>query len=431
MKKVVSVLVALAVLMTATLTVSATHIGSAAENIGAVVSDALLRAEFEKLSAAQQDAVDAYEILFKSFEKDGDNNRIYPQEYAGAHIEDNVLHIHIVDLRSQDVGRYRALLADYLDDIVFVDAEYSLDELKSKAADTYNELKAKGVKVTGYHAKQQYNAVGIVVDPSENEKLNMTSINHSKSQFYTLERSEEDVPVYIEFEEIPQECLDLQGGTPLMTGLRSGYTLGVCGIYEEQPVIAMCGHGLSNIGQRIYHQLSDGDAGTQIGTIMELQYDDYEDGDYAIVSNSQNLPIRPVMGNPNSPDSCYPVTGGYLLPCPGTVVVKYGSRAGFAYGVVNEVDCYTETTSYNDLLPEICVITGLVRVLMTSGRVQRGDSGGPVFTESGLFCGTLSSCPLNNMNGTADAGDDYGTHSYYFSPFVYLSDLGFEVRISL
>ena len=62
------------------------------------------------------------------------------------------------------------------------------------------------------------------------------------------------------------------------------------------------------------------------------------------------------------------------------------------------------------------------------GRVQRGDSGGPVFTGAGAFCGTLSAAWLDNHNNTADPSDDYGTASYFFSPYMYLAELGFEVQ---
>ena len=57
---------------------------------------------------------------------------------------------------------------------------------------------------------------------------------------------------------------------------------------------------------------------------------------------------------------------------------------------VVETNYYVESLGYDDLIPERTAVTGLVKVEMTAGRAQRGDSGGPVFTGTGLFCGTLS-----------------------------------------
>ena len=420
MKKVVSVLAALAVLMTATLTVSATHIGSAADNIGAVVSDALLRAEFEKLSAAQKDAVDAYEILFKSFEKDENNNRIYPREYAGTHIEDNILHIHIVDLENQDISRYQVLLADYLDDIAFVEAKYSLNELLAEAKAAYDNLVTRDIKIIGYCAKQQYNAIGVVVESGEKAKLRTTSKGVPENHYQKLIRDEGEVPVYIEYSEVPENCFTLQGGTPVKANGRN-YTLGICGTYEGAPAVAMCGHGLSGEGERVYYVLSDGTQGTLIGTVLEHQHEYNGTGDYAIVSNSRNVATRALLGDPDLLDDCYTLTGSCELPSEGTLVVKYGETAGYAFGRVDGL--------YNGILTSGNVINGLVRVDMTAGRVMRGDSGGPIFTGDGKFCGTMSNAQLHNNNGTETETDDYGTVAYYFSPYMHLVDRGFQVSV--
>lgn len=406
--------------MTATLTVSATHIGNTAENIGAVVSDALLRAEFEKLSAAQKDAVDAYEILFKSFEKDEDNDRIYPQEYAGAHIEDNILHIHIVDLKHQDIGHYQMLLADYLDDIVFVDAKYSLNELLVEAKAAYDNLKTRDIKVIGYCAKQQYNAISVVVESGEKAKLSTTSKGVPENRYQKLMRSESEVPVYIEYSGVPENCFTLQGGTPVKANGKN-YTLGICGTYEGAPAVAMCGHGLSGDGERVYYVLPDGTQGTLIGTVLDHQYEYHGVGDFAIVSNSRNVATRALLGNPDLLDDCYTLTGTCELPSEGTLVVKYGKSAGYAFGRVDGL--------YDNNLTSGTVIDGLVKVNMTAGRAMRGDSGGPIFTGDGKFCGTMSNGMLDNNNGTATESDDYGTVAYYFSPYMHLVDRGFEVSV--
>ena len=66
-------------------------------------------------------------------------------------------------------------------------------------------------------------------------------------------------------------------------------------------------------------------------------------------------------------------------------------------------------------------IHGLVDVRLSLGRREPGDSGGPIYTADGLFCGTHT--------GAADE-DNYGFSHIVFSPYVYVRNLGFSALTS-
>lgn len=88
---------------------------------------------------------------------------------------------------------------------------------------------------------------------------------------------------------------------------------------------------------------------------------------------------------------------------------------GYAYGAVSS----SNTTWYSSGNPD--GIHGLVDVRLSLGRREPGDSGGPIYTADGLFCGTHT--------GAADE-DNYGFSHIVFSPYVYVRNLGFSALTS-
>lgn len=92
-------------------------------------------------------------------------------------------------------------------------------------------------------------------------------------------------------------------------------------------------------------------------------------------------------------------------------IIKYGVKGGFAYGTVENANCAWNVSGSG------IYVTGLVKVRLSQGKVLPGDSGGPNFSSYGVIFGTTSSESTDLDNGY-----------YYFSPYLYLSNKGFEVK---
>ena len=139
-------------------------------------------------------------------------------------------------------------------------------------------------------------------------------------------------------------------------------------------------------------------------------------GDYAIVSITDSSFTRTNMvGDPSNPGSQTEITGTINRPATGLAIIKYGKNGVYAYGAVSS----SNTTWYSSGNPD--GIHGLVDVRLSLGRREPGDSGGPIYTADGLFCGTHT--------GAADE-DNYGFSHIVFSPYVYVRNLGFSALTS-
>lgn len=119
--------------------------------------------------------------------------------------------------------------------------------------------------------------------------------------------------------------------------------------------------------------------------------------------------------DPSNPGSQTEITGTINRPATGLAIIKYGKNGGYAYGAVSS----SNTTWYSSGNPD--GIHGLVDVRLSLGRREPGDSGGPIYTADGLFCGTHT--------GAADE-DNYGFSHIVFSPYVYVRNLGFSALTS-
>lgn len=422
MKKAVSILALLAFLITTALTVSATtiHAGTA----GNTNSDLVLFAEFDALAEAQRHATEAYDILYKSFIDEVDNTLVYPENYGGAHIEDNILHIHIVDVDNQDLSFYQTLLETHSEHIVFVDADYPLQALIDSGMHASSELRKQGISVVGCRISEKDNRVTVEIQEEDTEDATRAAVDHARKQYETVQtRTSYGVPVNFDHGAIPSVCYDIMGGTQL-----TSLTIGACGTYQGQPAFALCGHGLEQ-NDVVYLATDEADYLARAGTIQVHQFEDYGYGDYSIALNSANISPSAYAGNPNG--NQYAIRASVDQPAQGTRVLKYGSRGSFARGVTDEwyIDEATEIRGMDPEWPWGTVhIRGLVEVQMESGRVTRGDSGGPVLTNNDTFCGVVSCAHYNNNNGTTDTyADDYATEVFYFSPYTFLRTAGFTV----
>lgn len=394
MKKFLSVLVAVLVLVTAVISVMATDV-----SVQSV--DERTRQQFLMESEEQREAVAAHEVLYNSFLVEGSVEENFPDNYGGDYIKDGILHINIVDLPAQDITYYYKLLADYLDYIRFEDVDYSLASLLNASETISDALMDDGIQVTSYSVMEPTNSVRVGVSSDSVSQADVCAMN--SAQPYASESN--SIPVEFVVEEMASPSTELMGGSRL-----DGYTLGVCGYYRGKPAFAMCGHGLSD-GESVLYQSNK----KSIGTVAVRRYDEGQAGDYAIIPISgSSFTITNKVGNPNNENEQFAITTSISRAATGTKVLRYGKYSGITEGTVSSAYC---DVTYKNNDKTTTYVTNLVKVDLKYGEAISGDSGGPVFTATGSFCGVHS------------GSDETGKVTTYFSPTQYLSTSSFSCAV--
>ena len=397
-------------------------LATAADQTG-IVAEKEVTQEIKQLFALaelQKPAVEAHETLYNSFVVEGSATEVYPANYGGDYIDGSMLHVCIVDLPNQDITSYETLLSEHLDNVVFEDVEYPLQSLLDATDDIASTLMENGVIVVSTGISEPNNAVVVRVDTSSNTsntQLSSLSLNKYQSDknpvilgsvLYESESMSFPVPTLFEEGSVVEPAANLMGGSSL-----SGYTAGVCGTYNGKPAIGMCGHGLSSNSS-----IKDTNGTTVIGTVSDMQYGDGKSGDYAIITiTNSNYTTSAIAGDPSISSTQTKITGTIARAATGLAIIKYGKNAGFAYGIVDS----SSSTWYPDNTTMPSGIKRMVSARLSMGSVVKGDSGGPVYTSDGQFCGTVSSTSYDK---------DDGFTYFFFSPYTYLSGKGFAALTS-
>ena len=418
-KRISALLLSLVLLVSLCIPVSASDVPDISTQAPSPISQTNLL----EIAEMQRGAVDAHEELYKTFLV-GDVET-YPVNYGGSYIDGSILHVCIVDLPNQDISYYKTILENYLDIVVFENVDLSLQTLITSSKEIAANLSADGIPVFTSSISEPNNAVIIStdIDALKTNGIEITSVsnvelanpyqistssvsNTISRQFYSVDKLSTTVPVLFEDGSALVPNAALMGGTAL-----TGYTLGVCGRYNGQPAFAMCGHGLAK-GDKIKYAENN----SVIGTVSEQCFENNKYGDYAIVSITDSSFTRTNMvGDQSNPGSQTEITGTINRPATGLAIIKCGKNGGYAYGAVSS----SNTTWYPSGKPD--GIHGLVDVRLSLGRREPGDSGGPIYTADGLFCGT-------HTGSTAE--DNYGFSHIVFSPYVYVRNLGFSALTS-
>ena len=119
----------------------------------------------ERAMSRQEEALDAYQLLWDSFEKDTESGQpIYPDEYGGEYIDDDKLVIQLTENTPENQAKYRELCGNS-DKVVFEKVTYSLNYLNS--LESQAELLSKDFAVTGYGVKRQENKFMIAVEQQD------------------------------------------------------------------------------------------------------------------------------------------------------------------------------------------------------------------------------------------------------------------------
>ena len=310
--------------------------------------------EFRLTVSMQEKALDAYQLLWDSFEKDENCQPIYPDEYGGEYIEDDKLVIQLTENTTENQQKYRELCGNS-DKVVFEEVEYSLNYLNS--LDSEAKKLYEKYKVTSVGVDRKNNRYFIHV---EKEDLDKVIAEYSRSRSSSPIIFEEGAPI----ESMSKAII----GGDRVDDQWGGYsTITASGIYNGKTAFLTCGHGYYSRETLRYD-------GVDIGEISVHQHANNDYGDYSIVTVTnpnyvKSLKVRGVSG------SYYQLSGTASAPA-GTAIRKYGRATGYTTGYVGVVNI-SATDSYGKL------IKGLSTCRLNI-KPMAGDSGGPIYTSSKL-----------------------------------------------
>lgn len=138
----------------------------------------------EKMFAIQRNAVDANELLYKSF--DFKNDYIYPDDFAGTFIDFDTLHVLVTD--ETTIENYRKLLSGYSKNVTFDVVKYSYNELKALTDKCAEELLDNNFSVTGYYVDVTKNKGVIEVLTKEYDKASAYAASNFDSDMIEIEK---------------------------------------------------------------------------------------------------------------------------------------------------------------------------------------------------------------------------------------------------
>ena len=369
--------------------------------------------EIDKLIEAQARAVEANEVLMQYFFVEG-CGIVYPDYFAGRYIEDNIFHIRLAAPTDEELAGLKNLLSGYEDVVVYEYGDFSRTFLQNYADEIASELKEQGVAVANWGVDDKTGDVNIGVLSEDihiakemieiaqtysprsgspkiviEEGGYVSTISHS-----TSEMSEEENVVF--------DIEKIDAGRRILVGDDNSIrSVGICGYYNGRMALVTCGHGGTNIGDDVvaYHD--------PIGTVVDVQYEDGEEGDYSIVELNDRGELIFSHKISTRMEEYGVITGGTVLsPAIGTTIKRYGFKSGYSSGTVIDVGVTVLTDSGRH-------IHGLTKVSITDGaEAIDGDSGGPVLSGK-AFCGIVNSKDTQTPN------------IIYFTPYSIISASGF------
>ena len=352
----------------------------------------------------QSKALLAYEKLWDTFEWDNIGRPIYPDEYGGEYVDGDKLYVWIVDLTDEIRDKYHSI-CDYSDNVIFLNAKYSLNELDA--------LKEKVVNLP-----HEYQITGCVADRREN-KLRIYLLEERVEIVAALKQLLGEVEYILEEQDYMTLCsTNLYAGSTLGTSSNT-FTLGTCGTYNSQPAILTAGHCAPAINTSIRYGSTNG---TAFATVKSFQFYNGSTGDYAIATIDSSQQSNYVTTNYLKPSiSPQTITGTALngwVPV-GTTLYAYGKTTGLVSGTVSQANVTFVGNFLTDNSWVYAGISGLVQVSPLSSNISSGDSGGPVFFNY-LTMG-------NQFQGTLTGKDSL---YFYYSPVSYAQVAGFTVKTS-
>lgn len=348
----------------------------------------------ERAMSRQEEALDAYQLLWDSFEKEPESLQpYYPDEYGGEYIDDDKLVIQLTENTPENQAKYRELCGNS-DKVVFEKVTYSLNYLNS--LESQAELLSKDFAVTSYGVKRRENKFMIAV-----EQQDLTAVQQR------LMRQRSSAPIEIVEGEYAQTLANLAGGTGIQSSSSDPISMCITGKYGSQntPALVTCGHG-GNMKDKAVKM-----GGSNIGTFKKVNFQNNCYGDYAIATlNSGYSQYKYVRGN-----GVLRAVSGLRRSIPsGAAVARYGNETHYDHGYVGITNM---TITYEDdpYLGDVTV-KGLTTMSFTNGIAESGDSGGCVYTnDSGA----------TNVVGIISGRNNITKNYILFTPIGYAMDSGF------
>ena len=264
----------------------------------------------ERAMSRQEEALDAYQLLWDSFEKDTESGQpIYPDEYGGEYIDDDKLVIQLTENTPENQAKYRELCGNS-DKVVFEKVTYSLNYLGS--LESQAELLSKDFAVNGYGVKRSENKFIIEV-----EKQDLTAVQQR------LMRQRSSAPIEI-VEGEPAETLaaNLPGGIGIQSSNGTNISACTTGYYGGSVALVTCGHGGNGVKAPVKKD------GNSIGTFKVVKFQNNSYGDYSIATLNSGFSQYGYVKYGGG--TGYKSVAGLRKSIPeGTAVARYGAVTGY------------------------------------------------------------------------------------------------------
>lgn len=213
----------------------------------------------DELISAQKQAVEANEVLMQYFFAEGWVLE-YPDYFGGCYIEDNVLHIILVEPTAVELEELDEVLSDYENAINFESGSYSQASIQNYADNTAAELKKQGIEVTHWYVEIE---TGDIIIGVVNSDIDTANVKIAEIQSYTLRSS--TPKIVIEEGEYTSTTSDpVIGGSTIAIG-NSNRSAGTCGYFDGSSAMVTCGHGNTATGSAVRMN------GSLIGKVVDVQ----------------------------------------------------------------------------------------------------------------------------------------------------------------
>lgn len=366
----------------------------------------------------QEPALQAYQNLWNSFNKDELGTPIYPDNYAGEYVSGDKLVIMLVD-PSEELKEDYMKRAQDSEHVIFESASYSLNYLNS-LDQVVTQLEEQNYSIGSYGVDRKANQFYVSVIEEDYNKL-------MNEQPQTLQKTTESLPVRIEPGTPNTSTAQLWGGDRITNEDNgAGLSVGIGGTYGGSNAILTAGHSNEKVGflstRYPYIQYS----GTRTGQVS-YQRANRTNGATGVDSLGDFAMVK-LTGSDTATNKVYgsvSITGTYSSVPVGTTIYKYGATTGYSWGTVTQASI---NVIYSDGLFNTYYVNGLYQSLMqnSSGTdaVAGGDSGGPVYMKDGS---------ANKLHGivTARSNPTSGPAKIMYStPIYYAEHAGFTVKVN-
>lgn len=350
---------------------------------------------------AQENAIQAYNIMLDYFGHDESGFPIYPDNFGGAFYNGDHLVINTTASSSEMQAFYDELLAPYPVEVKQVAFSYNQLNTEGKAI-----AESLDTPLVRYGVNETENTFEIVLNI---EALANSSTTTNISQQYTRA----NIPITYQVGHPTKLTASLIGGEGLYyerENLHYSFSLGICGTWKGLPAILTCGHAFKNMGKTIEKVNIYTNNGSKIGKLDSFSFGyDYgaqKAGDWAIILlDNSDLMTNKVYSD--FKNNTYNITQKTLSVPVGVRLWGSGQYNRSYAGTVlanNETVIVDGMSNYS--------ISGMTLSSLTTGSPRSGDSGGTnyyVSNGSNTFYGTLV--------GTSTEDDFFIT-----SPYVWASN---------